>query len=160
MFVPYSKMYNTDQKFCHLIYWQLIRIEKLISSMWCGNFYIENHTNIKWLCNAIQLNGIIIFYYLWRKYEYLVVASKYAIVGTQGICLPTWRCQSQESILTNWGTFTQNAYNCLVHCICLIHTLECRTLTLLYMLCRWNSYFTINIILSLIWNKIKLIQWF
>ena len=104
---------------------------------------------------AMLYNGIIIFYYLWRKYDYLVVASKYAIVGTQGICLPTWRCQSQESILTNWGTFTQNAYNCLVHCICLIHTLECRTLTLLYMLCRWNSYLTINTILSIIWNKLK-----
>ena len=128
--------------------------------MW--KFYIKNHTKIKWLYNLDKFDvqsGIIIFYYLWRKYDYLVVASKYAIVGTQGICLPTWRCQSQESILTNWGTFTQNAYNCLVHCICVIHTLECRTLKLLYMLCSWNSYLTINIILSLIWNKIKLIQW-
>ena len=142
--MPHLKVHYAAQKFCHLIYWQLIKIEKLISSMSCGRFYIEK-------------NGIIIFYYLWRKYDYLVVASKYAIVGTQGICLPTWRCQSQESILTNWGTFTQNAYNCLVHCICLIHTLECRTLTLLYMLCSWHSYLTINIILYLIWNKIKLV---
>ena len=48
MFVPHLKVYNTDQKFCHLIYWQFIGIEKSISSMWCGNFYIENHTKIKW----------------------------------------------------------------------------------------------------------------
>ena len=47
--MSHLKVYNTDQKFCHLIYWQFIGIEKSINSMWCGNFYIENHTKIKWL---------------------------------------------------------------------------------------------------------------
>ena len=58
MFVPHLKVYNTDQKFCHLIYWQFIGIEKLISSMWRGSFYIENHTQIKWLYNLNKFDVV------------------------------------------------------------------------------------------------------
>ena len=124
--------------------------------MECGSLYIENHTKIKWLYN------------LERAHYFLLALKK---IWVSCCSLEICYCRYARYMFANLKVSTpgvnfdklRHIYTKRIQLSCPLHLFDAHigmsyVYAFIYVVQLKPSYLTINIIQSIIWNKINLIQ--